>query len=58
MQKELAEEPEAGASPARLLVLRIGINLGDVVVDGDDVLGDAVNIAARLEQMMRSRAAC
>ncbi len=28
---------------------RIGINLGDVVVDGDDVLGDGVNIAARLE---------
>jgi TolB-like protein/class 3 adenylate cyclase len=49
VQKELAE-PEPGASPAHLLVLRIGINLGDVVVDGDDVLGDAVNIATRLEQ--------
>lgn len=31
------------------LVLRIGINLGDVVVDGDDLLGDGVNVAARLE---------
>jgi TolB-like protein/class 3 adenylate cyclase/tetratricopeptide (TPR) repeat protein len=50
VQKELASEPEPGASPARLLVLRIGVNLGDVVVDGDDLLGDAVNIAARLEQ--------
>lgn len=28
---------------------RIGINLGDIVIDGDDVLGDAVNVAARLE---------
>src|SRR5579883_1760263 len=28
---------------------RIGINLGDVVVEGDDLLGDGVNVAARLE---------
>ncbi|CAN7296277.1 tetratricopeptide repeat protein [Pararhizobium sp. LjRoot235] len=38
------------ASQHRLL-LRMGINLGDVVVDGDDLLGDGVNVAARLEQM-------
>ncbi|MEM1201423.1 MAG: adenylate/guanylate cyclase domain-containing protein, partial [Pseudomonadota bacterium] len=31
------------------LNFRIGINLGDVVIDGDDILGDGVNIAARLE---------
>jgi TolB-like protein/Tfp pilus assembly protein PilF len=31
------------------VVFRIGINLGDIVVDGDDILGDGVNIAARLE---------
>ena len=30
---------------------RIGINLGDVMVPGDDILGDGVNIAARLEQI-------
>ena len=35
----------------RRIVFRIGINLGDVVVDGDDLLGDGVNIAARLEQL-------
>lgn len=35
----------------RRLFLRMGINLGDVVVDGDDLLGDGVNVAARLEQM-------
>lgn len=29
--------------------LRIGVNLGDIVVDGDDILGDGVNVAARLE---------
>src|SRR5262245_12704751 len=33
----------------RRVVLRIGINLGDVVVDGSDLYGDGVNIAARLE---------
>src|SRR5215831_1210663 len=33
----------------RRLELRIGINLGDVIVDGDDIFGDGVNIAARLE---------
>ena len=30
---------------------RIGINLGDIVLDGDDVLGDGVNVAARLESL-------
>src|SRR5215813_5574915 len=33
----------------RRIAFRIGIHLGDVVVDGGDLLGDAVNIAARLE---------
>ncbi len=33
------------------VMLRIGVNLGDVVVEGDDLLGDGVNIAARLEQI-------
>ena len=37
--------------PERRIVLRIGINLGDVVVDGEDLLGDGVNVAARLEQL-------
>ena len=33
----------------RRIELRIGINLGDVIVEGDDIFGDGVNIAARLE---------
>jgi TolB-like protein/Tfp pilus assembly protein PilF len=33
----------------RRIVLRIGINLGDVIVEGDDLFGDGINIAARLE---------
>ena len=35
--------------PESRIVFRVGINLGDVVVEGDDLLGDGVNIAARLE---------
>ena len=38
-------------------MFRIGVNLGDVVVEGDDLLGDGVNVAARLEQLCEP-AAC
>ena len=40
---------EAGVEEGRRLRFRIGINLGDVIVEGDDILGDGVNLAARLE---------
>lgn len=40
---------EAGNPEDQRLIFRIGINLGDVMIDGDDILGDAVNIAARME---------
>ena len=33
------------------IVFRIGINLGEVIVDGDDIFGDGVNIAARLQAL-------
>ena len=36
---------------SRKIAYRIGINLGDIIVDGDNIHGDGVNIAARLEQM-------
>jgi len=38
-------------TPARLLQYRIGINLGDVIVEGSDIFGDGVNVAARLEAL-------
>ena len=50
VQKETAAK-QAGVARERRIVFRIGINLGDVVVDGDDLLGDGVNVAARLEQL-------
>ena len=37
---------------------RIGINLGDVIVDGDDLYGDGVNVAARLEQLAEPDGVC
>jgi len=44
--------------PARRLELRIGVNLGDVIVDGDDIFGDGVNIAARLEALAQPGTVC
>ena len=44
-----APRRNADVEPDRQIQFRIGINLGDVIIDGDDVLGDGVNIAARLE---------
>ena len=41
---------ETGPEEQRL-TFRIGVNLGDIVIDGDDILGDGVNVAARLETL-------
>jgi len=40
------------------IVFRIGVNLGDVIVDGDDLYGDGVNIAARLEALAEPGGVC
>ena len=40
------------------LRFRIGINLGDVVVEGDNLMGDGVNVAARLEALSRPGGIC
>jgi adenylate cyclase len=50
VQKGIADRQD-GVPPDRRIVFRIGINLGDVVVEDDDLLGDGVNVAARLEQI-------
>jgi TolB-like protein len=50
LQKEMGVA-NAALPEDRRLVLRIGINLGDVMVEGSDLYGDGVNIAARLEAL-------
>jgi adenylate cyclase len=44
--------------PDRRLELRIGVNLGDVIVDGGDIFGDGVNIAARLQALAQPGTIC
>jgi class 3 adenylate cyclase len=41
----------ADVPPERQILFRIGINIGDIIVEGDDIYGDGVNIAARLEAL-------
>ncbi len=50
IQKQIAEH-EREASPETRIQFRIGINVGDVIVDGDDIYGDGVNVAARIEAL-------
>ena len=44
----------AGIAEDRRIEFRIGINLGDVIVDDDDIFGDGVNVAARLESVAKA----
>ena len=45
------EAENAGLAPARRMDFRIGVNLGDVMVEGEQIYGDGVNVAARLESI-------
>src|ERR1700751_1589646 len=45
-------------SPERWIQFRIGINLGDVIVEGTDIFGDGVNVAARLEMLAEPGGIC
>ncbi len=49
---------EAGTQADRRIAYRVGINLGDIVIDGDDILGDGVNVAARLEGLAEPGGIC
>ena len=51
-------ERNMGVGEDRRVEWRIGVNLGDVIVEGDDIIGDGVNIAARLEGVAEPGGVC
>jgi len=55
IQRAMADGGGAAGRPIRL---RIGINLGDIIAEGDDIFGDGVNIAARLEALAEPGGLC
>ena len=57
VQNEMAER-NAAIPQAEQIVFRIGINLGDVVIEGDDIHGDGVNVASRLEALSEPGGMC
>src|SRR5947207_8442218 len=57
IQRALAKR-DADASAERQIQVRIGIHIGDVVHRGDDVYGDGVNIASRIEQLAAAGGIC
>ncbi len=57
IQREMATR-EAGRSEDTRIRYRIGINLGDIVIEDDDIFGDGVNVAARLEALAEPGGIC
>ncbi len=57
IQQGMAER-NAGLAGDKRIDLRIGVNLGDVIIEGDDLYGDGVNVAARLESLAEPGGIC
>src|SRR4029453_14703611 len=57
VQEVMAERNE-GVPADRRMLSRIGINLGALLIKGDDILGDGVNVAARLESIAEPGSIC
>jgi adenylate cyclase len=57
VQRRVAEH-NADLEPDRRIEFRVGINLGDVIIEGDDIFGDGVNVAARLEGLAPPGGVC
>jgi len=56
--QQAVTDHNAGLPEDKRIEFRVGINLGDVVVDGDEIQGDGVNVAARLETMSEPGGLC
>ena len=52
VQKQV-QEHNAGSHEDSRIQFRIGINVGDIIVEGDDIYGDGVNVAARIQARSR-----
>jgi class 3 adenylate cyclase len=57
MQRSMVSR-NASVAEDRRIVFRMGINVGDIIIDGDDIFGDGVNIAARLEALCEPGGVC
>src|SRR5262250_174402 len=57
VQRGMAER-NADVVADQRIDFRIGINIGDIIVDGDDIYGDGVNVAARLEALCEPGGVC
>ena len=57
VQRGMAER-NVGASPEQRIEFRIGINAGEIIIDNDDVFGDCVNVAARLQELAAPGGIC
>jgi class 3 adenylate cyclase/outer membrane protein OmpA-like peptidoglycan-associated protein len=57
IQREMTVRNQGVAADHRI-VFRIGINLGDIIIDQDDIFGDGVNVAARLEALAEPGGIC
>jgi TolB-like protein/class 3 adenylate cyclase len=56
VQEKMAERAASGAEPR--ILFRVGINVGDIIIDSDDIFGDGVNVAARVENECEPGGVC
>ncbi|MDP6829558.1 MAG: adenylate/guanylate cyclase domain-containing protein [Alphaproteobacteria bacterium] len=56
--QQAVQERGAGRPEAQRIVFRVGVNLGDVIVEDNDIYGDGVNIAARLQMLAQPGGVC
>ena len=57
VQRGMAER-NAEAPESTRIAFRIGVNLGDIIIDGDDIYGDGVNVAARIQEIAEPGGVC